>query len=57
MVSSSLVLVKVSGLLGRVAGIARIVGHTIVVVRRSKFLVKVVLLGRNLRSHLVLSLR
>ena len=57
MVSSSLVLVKVSGLLGRVAGIARIVGHTIVVVRRSKFLVKVVLLGQILRSHLVLSVR
>ena len=57
MVSPSLVLVVVDALLGLVVGIARIGGHTIVVVRRSKFLVKVVLLGRILRSHLVLSLR
>ena len=47
---------KMSGLVGRVAGTARIVGHTIVVAHRNKMLVMVVLLGRSLRSHLVLSL-
>ena len=57
MVSPSLVLVVVDALLGLVVGIARIGGHTIVVVRRSKFLVRVVLLGQILRSHLVLSVR
>ena len=49
MVSPSLVLVVVDALLGLVVGIARIGGHTIVVVRQSMFLAKVGLLGRNLR--------
>ena len=48
---------KVFGLVGRVARAARIVGHTIVVAHRNKILVKVVLLGRSPRSHLVRSLR
>ena len=47
---------EVIGLVDGIARAARIVGRTIFVARRIQVLVMVVLLGRSLRRHLVLSL-